>query len=61
MAFQTDTNTHAHNRVTGTTTMSPRTEPVFRTAKLSEADWKALDRALRAEAIVLLDELDALD
>jgi hypothetical protein len=33
----------------------------YRTGKLSEADWKTLDRGLRAEAIGLLDELDALD
>lgn len=33
----------------------------FRTGKLSEADWKALDRSLRAEAIELLDQIDALD
>ncbi len=30
----------------------------FRTHKLSEADWKALDRELRAEAVELLRELD---
>jgi type II secretory pathway component PulM len=33
----------------------------YRTGKLSEADWRALDRSLRAEAIELLDRLDALD
>jgi flagellar biosynthesis/type III secretory pathway M-ring protein FliF/YscJ len=33
----------------------------YRTGKLSEADWRALDRSLRAEAIGLLDRLDALD
>jgi hypothetical protein len=33
----------------------------YRTGKLSEADWRALDRSLRAEAIALLDRLDALD
>ena len=33
----------------------------YRTGKLSEADWRALDRALRAEAIELLDRLDHLD
>jgi hypothetical protein len=32
----------------------------FRTGKLSEADWKATDRQLRAEAIELLRRLDAL-
>ncbi len=32
----------------------------FRTGKLSEADWKAQDRALRAEAVELLRRLDAL-
>lgn len=32
----------------------------FRTGKLSEADWKAMDRSLRAEAIELLKELDEL-
>ena len=31
----------------------------FRTGKLSEADWKALDRELRAEAVELLRELDS--
>ena len=30
----------------------------FRTGKLSEADWKRLDRELRAEAIDILRELD---
>ena len=30
----------------------------FRTGKLSEADWKAIDRQLRAEAVDLLRELD---
>jgi type II secretory pathway component PulM len=33
----------------------------YRTGKLSEADWRALDRALRAEAIELLDRIDVLD
>ena len=33
----------------------------FRTGKLSEADWRALDRELRAEAIEILRELDALE
>ena len=32
----------------------------YRTGKLSEADWKAQDRALRAEAIEILRKLDAL-
>jgi hypothetical protein len=32
----------------------------FRTGKLSEADWRALDRDLRAEAMELLRRLDAL-
>ncbi|HMJ33413.1 MAG TPA: hypothetical protein VK501_05825 [Baekduia sp.] len=32
----------------------------FRTGKLSEADWKAIDRQLRAEAVELLRRLDAL-
>jgi predicted outer membrane protein len=32
----------------------------FRTGKLSEADWKAIDRQLRAEAMELLRRLDAL-
>jgi hypothetical protein len=32
----------------------------YRTGKLSEADWRAQDRALRAEAIELLRRLDAL-
>ena len=31
-----------------------------RTGKLSDADWRELDRRLRAEAIALLHELDAL-
>ena len=30
----------------------------FRTGKMSEADWRALDRELRAEAVELLRELD---
>ena len=30
----------------------------YRTGKLSEADWRALDRSLRAEAIVLLRRID---
>ena len=32
----------------------------FRTGKLSEADWKAIDRQLRAEAVELLRRLEAL-
>jgi hypothetical protein len=32
----------------------------FRTGKLSEADWQAVDAALRSEAIELLRRLDAL-
>jgi hypothetical protein len=32
----------------------------FRTGKLSEADWKRLDRELRAEAIEILRGLDEL-
>lgn len=32
----------------------------FRTGKLSEADWRASDRELRAEAMELLRRLDAL-
>ena len=32
----------------------------FRTGKLSEADFKAQDRALRADAVELLKRLDAL-
>lgn len=30
----------------------------FRTGKMSEQDWRALDRELRAEAVELLRELD---
>ena len=30
----------------------------FRTGKLSEADWRALDRQLRREAVELLHRLD---
>ena len=33
----------------------------YRTGKLSEADWRALDRSLRAEAVELLKRLDAVD
>ena len=32
----------------------------YRTGKLSEADWRALDRGLRAEAIEILRQLDEL-
>jgi len=32
----------------------------YRTGKLSEADWRALDAGLRADAIELLRRLDAL-
>ena len=32
-----------------------------RTGKLSEADWRALDRGLRAEAVAILKRLDELD
>ena len=31
-----------------------------RTGKLSEADWRALDRGLRAEAVEILRKLDEL-
>ena len=33
----------------------------FRTGKLSDEDHRALDRQLRAEAVEILRELDALD
>ena len=33
----------------------------FRTGKLSEPDFRALDRQLRAEAMAILRELDALE
>jgi hypothetical protein len=33
----------------------------YRTGKLSEADWRALDRTLRAEAVELLKRLDQLE
>ena len=33
----------------------------FRTGKLSEADWRAIDRGLRAEAIEILRRLDELE
>jgi hypothetical protein len=32
-----------------------------RTGKLSEPDWRALDRSLRAEAVEILRRLDELD
>lgn len=32
----------------------------YRTGKLSEADWRALDRQLRHEAVELLHRLDEL-
>jgi len=32
----------------------------YRTGKLSEADWRAQDRALRGEAVEILHRLDAL-
>ena len=32
----------------------------YRTGKLSEADWRALDRELRAEAMEILRRLDEL-
>jgi len=33
----------------------------FRTGKLSDADWRVTDRALRAEAVELLRQLDDVD
>ena len=33
----------------------------YRVGKLSEADWRALDRSLRAEAVDILRRLDELD
>ncbi len=33
----------------------------YRTGKLSEADWRTLDRGLRAEAVELLRRLDRLE
>jgi type II secretory pathway component PulM len=33
----------------------------YRVGKLSEADWRALDRSLRAEAVEILRRLDELD
>lgn len=35
------------------------TEQDFRAGKLSEADWKVMDRELRAEAVELLRQLDS--
>jgi flagellar biosynthesis/type III secretory pathway M-ring protein FliF/YscJ len=32
----------------------------YRTGKLSEADWRALDRSLRGEALTILQKLDEL-
>jgi hypothetical protein len=32
-----------------------------RTGKLSDADWRGLDRQLRAEAVDILHDLDELD
>ena len=32
----------------------------FRTGKLSEPDWRAIDRGLRAEAVEILRAIDAL-
>jgi hypothetical protein len=33
----------------------------YRTGKLSEGDWRALDRTLRAEAVDVLKRLDRLE
>ena len=33
----------------------------YRTGKLSEADWRSLDRQLRREAVEVLHRLDGLD
>jgi hypothetical protein len=33
----------------------------YRTGKLSERDWRVMDRTLRAEAVDLLKRLDALE
>jgi Tfp pilus assembly protein PilX len=33
----------------------------YRTGKLSETDWRDLDRGLRAEAVAILHRLDDLD
>jgi len=32
----------------------------YRTGKLSESDWRAMDRTLRADAVELLKRLDAV-
>ena len=32
----------------------------YRTGKLSEGDWRAIDRSLRAEAVAILRKLDEL-
>lgn len=37
------------------------TELDHRTGKLTDEDWRALDRQLRAEAVEILRALDALD
>lgn len=37
------------------------TEMDYRTGKLSDADWRALDRSLRGEAVEILRRLDELD
>jgi hypothetical protein len=37
------------------------TEMDFRTGKLSDADYRGLDRQLRGEAVEILRELDELD
>jgi hypothetical protein len=33
----------------------------YRTGKLSETDWKSIDRTLRAEAVEILKRLDQLE
>ena len=33
----------------------------YRTGKLSEADWRAMDRQLRREAVEVLHRLDAVE
>lgn len=33
----------------------------YRTGKLSETDWKSLDRTLRAEAVEILKRLDQIE
>jgi uncharacterized membrane protein len=33
----------------------------YRTGKLSEADWRSMDRQLRREAVALLHRLDAVE